>query len=97
MKESLGPTFDQAFASLVADLDERGLLGQTLIVANAEFGRTPKINGAAGRDHNVPVKTSVGRMTLDRYEPLLSVPSGGDTSYPGLVWHEGLLWISYYS
>jgi len=51
MKESLCPTFDQAFSALVADLDDRGLLGQTLVLANAEFGRTPKINRAAGRDH----------------------------------------------
>jgi uncharacterized protein (DUF1501 family) len=51
MKRSLCPTFDQAFAALVADLDERGLLAQTLVLANAEFGRTPRINGGAGRDH----------------------------------------------
>jgi uncharacterized protein (DUF1501 family) len=51
MKELLCPTFDQAFSALVADLDERGLLGQTLVLANAEFGRTPKINQSAGRDH----------------------------------------------
>jgi Protein of unknown function (DUF1501) len=51
MKESLCPIFDQAFAALVTDLDERGLLGRTLVVANAEFGRTPKVNSAAGRDH----------------------------------------------
>ena len=51
MKQSLCPTFDQAFAALVADLDQRGLLGQTLVLANAEFGRTPKINSSAGRDH----------------------------------------------
>lgn len=31
------------------------------------------------------------------YEPVLKLPSGGDTSYPGMVWHQGLLWISYYS
>ena len=36
-------------------------------------------------------------MARDRYEPVLSVPSGGDNSYPGLVWHDGLLWMSYYS
>ena len=30
-------------------------------------------------------------------QPALSLPSGGDTSYPGLVWHDGLLWVSYYS
>jgi len=35
----------------VTDLDERGLLGQTLVLANAEFGRTPKINANVGRDH----------------------------------------------
>ena len=29
-------------------------------------------------------------------QPVLTLPSGGDTSYPGLVWHEGQLWISYY-
>lgn len=51
MKQSLCPTFDQAFAALVTDLDDRGLLGQTLVVANAEFGRTPRINSGAGRDH----------------------------------------------
>jgi uncharacterized protein (DUF1501 family) len=51
MKQSLGPTFDQALSSLVTDLAERGLLDQTLVLANAEFGRTPKINGNAGRDH----------------------------------------------
>jgi hypothetical protein len=51
MKRSLCPTFDRAFAALVADLDDRGLLDRTLVLANAEFGRTPKVNKAAGRDH----------------------------------------------
>jgi hypothetical protein len=51
MKDSLCPTFDGAFAALVEDLDQRGLLGQTLVLATAEFGRTPKINRAGGRDH----------------------------------------------
>src|SRR5207237_5789086 len=51
MKASLCPTFDQAFAALVGDLDQRGLLGQTLVLATAEFGRTPKVNSAGGRDH----------------------------------------------
>ena len=31
------------------------------------------------------------------YEPVLTLPSGGDTSYAGMVWHDGLLWVSYYS
>jgi uncharacterized protein (DUF1501 family) len=45
------PNFDQAYAALIRDLDERGLLDSTLVVVNTEFGRTPKINGTAGRDH----------------------------------------------
>lgn len=51
MKDSLGPTLDTSFTALVEDLDERGLLDDTLVVVNAEFGRTPKINNNAGRDH----------------------------------------------
>ena len=51
MKDSLCPTFDRAFSTLVNDLDARGLLEQTLVFPNAEFGRTPKINGSSGRDH----------------------------------------------
>ncbi|HEX4588295.1 MAG TPA: DUF1501 domain-containing protein [Gemmataceae bacterium] len=45
------PQFDQAFATLVEDLEQRGLLKSTLIMVSSEFGRTPKINGTAGRDH----------------------------------------------
>src|SRR5262249_23765719 len=37
--------------------------------------------------------TGVGLMTRTGYEPSLILPSGGDTSYAGLVWHEGLLWV----
>jgi hypothetical protein len=51
MKESLCPTFDQAFSALVEDLDQRGQLDHTVVLANAEFGRTPKVNQGAGRDH----------------------------------------------
>lgn len=45
------PTFDQALAALVSDLSERGLLDETLVLAMGEFGRTPKLNTAGGRDH----------------------------------------------
>jgi hypothetical protein len=47
----LVPTFDQAFAALICDLSERGLLDETLVIAMGEFGRTPKLNNRAGRDH----------------------------------------------
>lgn len=52
---------------------------------------------AAGRNYTDGTKTTVGRLSESGYEPLLTLPSGGDTSYPGLVWHDGLLWVSYYS
>ncbi len=45
------PPFENAIASLIEDLDQRGLLETTLVVALGEFGRTPKINSRGGRDH----------------------------------------------
>jgi hypothetical protein len=45
------PQLDQAFAALINDLNSRGLLDKTLVMISSEFGRTPKINGTAGRDH----------------------------------------------
>src|SRR5262245_40970675 len=45
------PTFDLAFAALVSDLADRGLLNETLVIAMGEFGRTPKVNTGRGRDH----------------------------------------------
>jgi hypothetical protein len=45
------PVFDQAFATLITDLSQRGLLDSTLVMVSSEFGRTPKINATAGRDH----------------------------------------------
>ena len=45
------PAFDKAFSALLIDLQNRGMLDDTLIVVTGEFGRTPKINKNAGRDH----------------------------------------------
>lgn len=45
------PTWDQTVAALINDLDERGLLKTTMVIALGEFGRTPQINKDAGRDH----------------------------------------------
>ena len=50
-RDLLGPMFDNAYASLLEDLTSRGMLDNTLVVAMGEFGRTPKINPAGGRDH----------------------------------------------
>lgn len=49
--QSLSETLDAGFATLIADLADRGLLSSTLVVWMGEFGRTPKINPRGGRDH----------------------------------------------
>ncbi len=51
MKEVLCPQFDQSFPALIEDLDQRGLLAETLVVAIGEMGRTPTFNASGGRDH----------------------------------------------
>jgi len=53
------PAFDHAFAGLIADLDQRGLLNSTLVMVTSEFGRTPKLNENAGRDHWARVYSQV--------------------------------------
>jgi hypothetical protein len=50
-KDDLLPPADRAFAALIDDLTDRDLLDSTLVIASGEFGRTPKINKTAGRDH----------------------------------------------
>ena len=51
LKTALMPVMDQAYSALLEDLGQRGLLDETLVVWMGEFGRSPKINAAAGRDH----------------------------------------------
>src|SRR5581483_2287028 len=51
LKDNKLPTFDQTFSALMEDLETRGLLDETLILVTSEMGRTPHINGNAGRDH----------------------------------------------
>ncbi|SFH60931.1 DUF1501 domain-containing protein [Planctomicrobium piriforme] len=48
---SSAPAFDQAFTALINDLEQRGRLNDTLVMVSSEFGRTPKMNNTAGRDH----------------------------------------------
>jgi Protein of unknown function (DUF1501) len=50
-RDTLCPMFDRAYSALLADLQERGLLDTTLVVAMGEFGRTPLLNPRGGRDH----------------------------------------------
>ena len=51
MKNIVAPMYDQAYSALIEDLSQRGMLDDTLVCNVAEFGRTPKVNPAGGRDH----------------------------------------------
>jgi len=64
------PAFDQAFATLIRDLDRSGLLSETLVMVSSEFGRTPKVNRDAGRDH---------------WPKVFSVVLAGGGTKPGIV------------
>ena len=57
MSRLVAPNFDQAYSALLEDLPDRGLLKTTMVTALGEFGRTPKINPAGGRDHHPGVWT----------------------------------------
>ncbi len=58
-RDTVAPSFDAAFTQLVTDLEERGLLERTLVVATGEFGRTPRFNCNGGRDHWPGVWTTI--------------------------------------
>ncbi|HYT91970.1 MAG TPA: DUF1501 domain-containing protein [Gemmataceae bacterium] len=57
LRRDLLPALDSALSTLFRDLSDRGMLGRTLVVVTGEFGRTPRINRNAGRDHWGPVFT----------------------------------------
>jgi hypothetical protein len=59
MARLVAPNFDQAYSALLEDLQDRGLLSNTIVTALGEFGRTPKINPAGGRDHHPGVWTMI--------------------------------------
>jgi len=74
------PNFDQGFAALIRDLDHRGMLDSTLVMVTTEFGRTPKINNTAGRDHWPKVFSIVlaGGGIKKGYVHGASDPTGGE-------------------
>jgi hypothetical protein len=51
MRDIVAPMYDQGYSALLEDLFQRGMLDNTMVAALAEFGRTPKVNPAGGRDH----------------------------------------------
>ena len=59
MSREVVPNCDQAYSALLEDLRDRGMLASTIVTAMGEFGRTPKINPAGGRDHHPGVWTII--------------------------------------
>ena len=74
LKNDLLPPFDQGLSALLQDLEDRGLLETTLVVAVGEFGRTPTINKDAGRDHWSGVFSAVKAAAPTGDDSLSEVP-----------------------
>lgn len=51
MRDGFLPRWDRAYTALIEDLDQRGMLDSTMVIAWGEFGRTPRVNSTGGRDH----------------------------------------------
>jgi len=87
MKTIVAPMYDQGYSALIEDLDQRGLLPTTMVACLAEFGRTPKVNPAGGRDH-WPQCFSVyfagggvqGGRAIGASDPIGAVPDDRPTS-----------------
>ena len=65
-RNEVGPSFDNAYSTLLEDLDAPGLLDNTMVLAFGEFGRTPRINPAGGRDHHPGCWTALSRAARSR-------------------------------
>lgn len=82
MKNIVAPLYDQAYSALIADLSQRGLLDNTLVCNLCEFGRTPRVNPAGGRDHWPQCYTTYyagggvqGGRVVGRSDPIGGVPA----------------------
>lgn len=82
MKNIVAPMYDQGYSALIADLADRGMLDATLVACLAEFGRTPKVNPAGGRDHWPQCFTCcfagggvVGGRVVGASDPIGAVPA----------------------
>ena len=81
MKNIVAPMYDRAYAALISELSERGLLDKTLVCNLAEFGRTPRVNPAGGRDHWPQCYTTYfagggvqGGRVIGKSDPIGAVP-----------------------
>jgi hypothetical protein len=92
MRDIVAPMYDQAYSTLLEDLTERGLLGNTLVCNLQEFGRTPRVNPAGGRDHWPQCWTShfagggvQGGRVVGRSDAIGGVPAERPVDPPEIV------------
>jgi len=92
MKNIVAPMYDQGYSALIEDLDQRGLLPDTLVCNLAEFGRTPKVNPAGGRDHWPQCFTVYfagggvqGGRAIGASDPIGAVPADRPTEPPEVI------------
>lgn len=92
MKNIVAPMYDQAYSALIEDLHQRGMLEDTLVCNLAEFGRTPKVNPAGGRDHWPQCFTVYfagggvqGGRAIGASDPIGAVPADRPTEPPEVV------------
>ncbi|XZE18224.1 DUF1501 domain-containing protein [Pirellulaceae bacterium SH449] len=92
MKQQVAPMYDQGYSALIQDLSQRGLLEDTLVCNLAEFGRTPKVNPAGGRDHWPQCFTVYfagggvqGGRVVGASDPIAAVPADRPTEPPEIV------------
>ena len=91
MKNIVAPMYDQAYSALIEDLFDRGMLDDTMVTTLSEFGRTPKVNPAGGRDHWPQCFTTTfagggvkGGQAVGASDPIGAVPADRPTT-PGEV------------
>lgn len=92
MKNIVAPMYDQAYSALIEDLDQRGMLGDTMVCNLAEFGRTPRVNPAGGRDHWPQCFTVyfagggvTGGQVIGSSDPIGAVPAERPVGPPEIV------------
>jgi hypothetical protein len=92
MKNIVAPMYDQGYSALIEDLVQRGMLDDTLVCNVAEFGRTPKVNPAGGRDHWPGCFTVYfagggiqGGRVVGKSDPIGAVPAERPTEPPEII------------
>jgi hypothetical protein len=92
MKNIVAPMYDQGYSALIEDLAQRGMLDETLVCNVAEFGRTPKVNPAGGRDHWPGCFTVYfagggiqGGRIVGASDPIGAVPADRPTEPPEVI------------